>query len=93
MSTLLEELLVVSKVASPDGEARWTIADDPAVTIFVEAGRGLVSVERVTHVAIWGSIAELGTPRETHYVPVDRIVGLKVAGDAAGKAGVRAGFV
>jgi len=90
----IEEMLGRVPGGTTPGAGEWCFAEEPAVTLLVEVGQGLLPLAHVVRCAIRGEIAEIATTRELHLFPIDRLVGLRVATPPSGHGGgKRAGFM
>ena len=92
MSNRIVDLVTASQVAVSGGDGDWRIDDGHAVTILLELGRSVVSLEKVTRIQVRGDLVVVYSSKETHYLPAERVVGLKVEGPAPGQSTTRAGF-
>lgn len=95
VSTQIEQILASCEAARSVGEGEWRFEEEPAASLLVELGEAVIDLERVTRVKIRNGVATIVAARETHFLPAERLVGLKVAGNALGpgSGARRAGFV
>jgi hypothetical protein len=89
----IASMLAACGLATLEAEGEWKVTEEDALSVLVELGDQVVGIERVSKLSLRGDFAVLHTAKDLHYLPIERLVGLKVAAAVAQGSRKRAGFV